>query len=85
MGCRPPGSSVHGVPRQAYWSVLPFPPPGHLSDPGIERMSPTLAGGFFTTESPGKPRRVIFLTTEHLEYAEKEKKENIKCIHLPDF
>ena len=36
---------------------LPFPPPGDLPDPGIEAksfMSLTLAGGFFTTEPPGK-------------------------------
>ena len=29
-------------PRQEYWSGLPFPSPGDLSDPGIEPMSPTL-------------------------------------------
>ena len=43
-------------PRQEYWSGLPFPPPGCLPDPGIEpgsRLSPMLAGRFFTTESPG--------------------------------
>ena len=37
---------------------LPFPPPGDLPNPGIEPMSPdspALAGGFFTTEPPGKP------------------------------
>ena len=28
-----------GFSRQGYWSVLPFPPPGNLSDPGIEPMS----------------------------------------------
>ena len=33
---------------------LPFPPAGDLSDPGIEPVSPALAGGFFTTEPPGK-------------------------------
>ena len=44
-----------GFPRQEYWSGLPFPSPGDLSDPGIEPMSPALAGGFFTTEPPGKP------------------------------
>ena len=27
----------------------------NLPGPGIEPMSPALAGGFFTTESPGKP------------------------------
>ena len=26
-------------PRQAYWSGLPFPSPGDLSDPGIEPVS----------------------------------------------
>ena len=43
-----------GFPRQEYWSGFPFPPPGDLPDPGIEPRSPALAGGFFTTELPGK-------------------------------
>ena len=37
---------------------FPCPPLGDLPDPGIEPASPTsptLAGGFFTTEPPGKP------------------------------
>ena len=44
-----------GFPRQEYWSELPFPSPGDLSDPGIESMFPALADGFFTTEPAGKP------------------------------
>ena len=44
-----------GFPRQEYWGGSPFPPPGDLPDPGIKPVSPTLAGGFFTTEPPGKP------------------------------
>ena len=47
-----------GFPRQEYWSGLPFPTPGDLPDPEIELTSlasPALAGGFFTTEPPGKP------------------------------
>jgi len=47
-----------GLSQQEYWSGLPFPPPGDLLDPGIKLASPTaaaLAGGFFTTEPPGKP------------------------------
>ena len=28
-----------GFPRQEYWSVLPFPTPGDLPNPGIERIS----------------------------------------------
>ena len=43
-----------GFPRQEYWSVLPFPSPGDPPNPGIKVMSPALAGGFFTTDSPGK-------------------------------
>ena len=34
---------------------LPFPSSGDLSDPGIKPESPALAGGFVTTEPPGKP------------------------------
>ena len=33
---------------------LPFPVPGDLPDPGIELGSPSLAGGFFSAELPGK-------------------------------
>ena len=45
-----------GFSRQEYWSGLPCPPPGNLPDPGIESESPALAGRFFTTEPPGKPK-----------------------------
>ena len=44
-----------GFPRQEYWSGLTFPSPGSLSDSGIEPVSLTLAGRFFTTEPLGKP------------------------------
>ena len=43
-----------GLSRQEYWSGLPCPPPGDLSDTGIEPvsfMSPALAGGFFITST----------------------------------
>ena len=42
--------------RQQCWSGLPFAPPG------VEPVSPAssaLAGGFFTTESPGKPEIIV--------------------------
>ena len=38
-----------GFPRQEYWSGLLIPLPGDLPSPGIELLSLTLAGGFFTT------------------------------------
>ena len=44
-----------GFPRQEYWSGLPFPSPGDLPYPGIEPLSPALAGEIFTTEPPGQP------------------------------
>ena len=44
-----------GFPRQEYWSVLLFPSPGDLPEPGMEPVSPALAGRFFTTEPPGTP------------------------------
>ena len=40
-----------GFSRQEYGSGLPCSPLEDLPDPGIEPMSPGLAGGFFTTES----------------------------------
>ena len=43
-----------GFPRQGYWSGLPFPDPGDLSNPGIKLASLALAGRFFTTEPRGK-------------------------------
>ena len=45
--------------RQEYWSGLPFPSPGHVPDPGIEPLSPVLAGRFFITEPPGKSNNDI--------------------------
>ena len=48
-------------PRQGYWSGLPFPPPGDLSDPGIKPLSlasPALAGGFFTTNATWKAQLI---------------------------
>ena len=41
--------------RQEYWSGLPFLSPGDLPDPGIKPVPSALAGGFSTTEPPGKP------------------------------
>ena len=37
-----PGSSVHGLYGQEYWSELSFPSPGGLPNSGIEPMTPAL-------------------------------------------
>ena len=39
--------------KQEYWSVLPFPPPGDLPDPGIESGSPTLQADSLLSELLG--------------------------------
>ena len=47
-----------GFPRQEYWSGLPFPSPGDLSDPGIKPRSPALQADSLPPELPGKPSRM---------------------------
>ena len=46
MDYRLPGSSVHGIPRQEYWSGLPFPSPGNFLtyglNPGLPHWRQTL-------------------------------------------
>ena len=44
--------------RQEYWSGLPFPSPGDLSDPGIEPGSPTWQADSSLSEPQGSPRFV---------------------------
>ena len=41
--------------RQEYWSGLPFPSPGDLSNPGIEPGSPSLQADALPSEPPGNP------------------------------
>ena len=79
-----------GFPRQEYWCWLPFPFPGDFANSEIESMSPSLAGSFFTTEPPGKPKAYIwdikwFLEKEmmfkKLHWAKKLKKKKV-LLHL---
>ena len=52
-----------GFPRQEYYSELLVSTSGHLPDPGVEftSVSPALAGRFFTTVPPGKPKYIFLL------------------------
>ena len=67
-----PGTVAHQTPlsigfsRQDYWSGLPFPFPGDLSNPEIKSWSPALQADCVSTELPGKPEvdiRVSLLTS----------------------
>ena len=55
-----PGTIAHqpplsmGFPMQEYRSGLPFPSPGDLPWPRNQICVSCIAGGFFTTEPPGK-------------------------------
>ena len=69
---QPPCTVAHqaplsmGFPWQEYWSGLPLPSQVDHPDPGIEPVSPALAGRFFTTEPPGKPHICYRNTEKHL-------------------
>ena len=47
-----------GFPRQEYWSGVPFPPPGALSDPGIAPASPAWADSVLLSHQ-GSPYTAI--------------------------
>ena len=52
--------------RQEYWSGLPFPSPGDLSDQGIEPGSPALQADALPSEPPGTPISVRLLPLQVL-------------------
>jgi len=51
VACQPPLSMDFS--RQEYWSGLPFPSQGDLSNPGIEPGSPALQADSLLSEPPG--------------------------------
>ena len=57
MGCRTPGSSVHGISqtRIVEWVTISF---SKGSSPPRAQSPLALAGGFFSSEPPGKPKEV---------------------------
>ena len=53
--------------RQEYWSGLPFPSPGDLSNPGIEPGSPSLQADALPSEPPWKPLYIyIYIYSFHI-------------------
>ena len=59
MDYSPPGSSVPGI-SQAKLIELTFPSPGDLPNPGIEPVSPALAGRLFIL-STWETHKVLYL------------------------
>ena len=62
-----PGTVAHQAPlsmgfsRQEYWSGLPCPPPGDPPHPGMDRVSPALAAGFFTASATWEAQPTHYL------------------------
>ena len=61
MDCSPPGSSVHEILQQEYWSGLPCPSPGELPNPGIKSGSPALQADSLPSEPPRKPYKYNYV------------------------
>ena len=59
MDRSPPGSSVHDIFQARLLEWVAISSSRDLPDSRIEPVSPALAGGFFTTEPPGKLSRYI--------------------------
>ena len=59
MDCSSPGSSVHGISqaRILEWVAISFS--RELSDPGIQCISPALAGGFFLLSRQRSPGTAV--------------------------
>ena len=53
VDCSLPGSSLHGILQQEYWTGLPFPSPGDLPNLGIKPQTPALQADALTSEPPG--------------------------------
>ena len=53
------GSSAHGISQARIPEWVAIYSLGDLPNPRIEPMAPSLAGGFFITEPPRKPKNLI--------------------------
>ena len=69
-------------PRQEYLSGLLFPSPADIPYPGIEPTFSALAGGFFTTEPPGKSSKLSTHTHIHTSETGEILIRFISCINV---
>ena len=79
LDCSPSGSV--GLPRQEYWRVLPFPPPGDLPNKGMELeslASPALEGGLFIAMPPGKPG--YYFAKEHFKHQSWDRDDSVALL-----
>ena len=65
-----------GFPRQEYWSGLPFPSPGDLSDPGIEPTSLASQVNSLPLNQWGSPQQHMVI--QYFHYTDKTGINNLK-------
>ena len=56
MDCSPPSSSVHGISQARILECFAVSSPCGSSQPRDRTQVSCIAGGFFTTETPGRPK-----------------------------
>ena len=65
MDCSPQAPLTMEFSGQEYWSMLPFPSPGDLTDPVIELWSPALQADSLLSEPPGMFRTIWEFSSYH--------------------
>ena len=55
-----------GLSREECWSVLPFPSPGDLPEPGITLTSPATSPALYAGSLPLSHQRSPFYTWQHM-------------------
>ena len=70
MECSPSGSSVHGISQARIldWVAISFS--RESSHPRVKPTSPALAGGFFSTEPPGKPHHWVQIVLQSVRHVQ---------------
>ena len=61
MDCSLPGSSVHGILQAKILEWFAMSSSRESSQPRDQSWVSGIAGGIFTTETPGKPNKIIHL------------------------
>ena len=74
MDCGPPGSSVHGILQARILEWVTMPSSRGSSQPRDRTHVFCIAGGFFTTGSPGKPRMTTMLQQKTVFEGKRERK-----------
>ena len=73
----PPGSPIPGLLQARTLEQVAILFSRDLPNPGIEPMSPALAGGFFTTEPSGKPSMHVYSAQINFKTMNSLRKETI--------